>query len=133
MVFGRRQAAKDFKKMSPAERVQWCETKLNRIYEIQSTMAQCPEHPEYDATMKNCANARYDITNVLNSLRGVPMPTEYLSLWGRLNRWVSEWAEADRAREEATRRRLRAGTCSSCAGFWQQQGIRRLLRQVLRL
>jgi hypothetical protein len=34
-------------------------------------------------------------------LHGVRMPAEYLTLWGRLNRWVGDWAEADRRREAA--------------------------------
>jgi hypothetical protein len=58
-----------------------------------------------------------DITNVLRSLHGVPMPKEYLSLWGQLNRWVSEWAEADRAREEEKQRRRTRGMCSACQGY----------------
>jgi hypothetical protein len=41
------------------------------------------------------------------------MPSEYLMLWGKLNRWVSDWAEADRRREQARRSHA---FCWSCLG-----------------
>jgi hypothetical protein len=106
-----RKAAKEFKRMSPAERVLWCEGKLNRLAELEAKAEQYRRLPEYEQNMRIFAKARYDITNVLNSLHGVPMPAEYLTLWGRLNRWVGDWAERDRTREAQ-----RGQRCSACGG-----------------
>jgi len=98
--------------MSPQQRVQWCESKLIRIAELERVMDQNRGAAEYDEAMRNFAQARYDITNALSALRGVPMPAEYLTLWGRLNRWVNDWADADRRREEARRTNSACHTCS---------------------
>src|ERR1700712_5380506 len=99
--------------MSPPERVQWCETKLNRLAELEQVIDQDRASPSYDEALRDVANARRDITNVLNSLHGARMPAPYLTLWGRLNRWVDDWAEADRRREAA--RRANAA-CARCGG-----------------
>ncbi|MEU8820457.1 hypothetical protein [Actinoplanes sp. NPDC048796] len=112
-MFGRRPIVNQWKRMNPSERVQWCESQLARIAELEQIMIQNPYSPDYDEAMNNFASARYDITNVLNSLRGVRMPSEYLTVWGRLNRLVSDWAEADRRREQA--RRANAA-CPNCGG-----------------
>lgn len=52
--------------------------------------------------MRNSTTTRHDIMHVV---------AEYLTLWGRLNRWVSEWAKRDRARAAARR-----GRCGACGG-----------------
>jgi hypothetical protein len=106
-----RKAAREFKRLSPAERVRWCEERLNRLAELEAEAEQYRHLPEYAENMRTFAKARCDITNVLNSLHGVPMPAEYLTLWGHLNRWVSDWAERDREREALRRRR-----CAACGG-----------------
>jgi hypothetical protein len=97
--------------MSPADRVRWCEERLNRLAELEAEAEEYRHLPQYNENMRTFVKARYDIVNVLNSLHGVPMPAEYLNLWGRLNRWVNDWDERDRAREAQRRQR-----CGACGG-----------------
>jgi hypothetical protein len=111
-VFGRRPIVGEWKRMSPPERVQWCEAKLNRLAELQHMIDQDRGSPDYAEATRNVTDARQQITNVLNSLHGARMPAEYLTLWGRLNRWVSDWAAADRRREEAERANAACWRCS---------------------
>jgi len=111
-VFGRRPIVGEWKRMSPPERVQWCETSLNRLAELEQMIDQDRGSPSYDEAIRNVTEARRQIVNVLNSLHGVRMPAEYLTLWGRLNRWVGDWAEADRRREAARRANAACWRCS---------------------
>jgi len=112
-VSRRRAVVDEWSCMTYAERVRWCEAKLSRLAELEQQAAQYRGSPQYwyDENMRTFAKARYDITNVLNGLHGAPMPAEYLTTWGRLNRWVTRWAEADRRRTDARRANAFCWTC----------------------
>lgn len=79
-MFGRRSIVGEWRRMSPSERVQWCETKLNRLAELEQMIDQDRGSPSYDEAIRNVTEARRHIINVLNTLHGVRMPAEYLTL-----------------------------------------------------
>lgn len=112
-MFGRRRPIEDdWRRMSPGERLQLCEAKLRQVAELEQQVQGHTDDPDYDRAMRNFAEARRNWTVVLNSLHGARIPREYLSLWGQLNQWVNDWAEADRRREQ----NRNANRCTSCGG-----------------
>ena len=122
MFSRRRPIENDWRQMAPAQRLQLCDQKLSRIAELERDIQSEVDAPQYDTAMANLADARRNWTVVLNSLHGARIPREYLSLWGQLNQWVSEWAEADRMREQ----NRRANRCPGCggAGSWIEGSYR---------
>ena len=112
-----RRAAKDFKKMSVGERIEYLEAKIQRCRELENFWENNQNDPRYGPAMVDLRNAYDSLGAALAAVHGARMPSRYLSTWGKINRWVSEWAERDRAREAQRR-----GRCPGCNGYGKVVG-----------
>lgn len=114
-----------FEHLPRDQQAQYIRMKLARIEELEADVSDLPSTRQNQETLRDLANARREYTKALERL-------EHPSLWQRTNRWVNNWAEQDRAREEARKQRkgcVRCGgsgrvvgagewfeTCGSCQG-----------------
>lgn len=103
--------------LSPAEWAQLCRMKIAQINELEGRIRRLPPTQQNWETLRGLDITRRSLIKSLGQL-------ENPSLWWRINRWVNNWAAADRAKEEERkkRRRDRRRSCPRCNGSGQVQG-----------